>query len=85
MYALNLGDNNRILSACLAIQATPETMPRVEALPKGKIGDWLFVNNTYVYDPLPTPPEPDPEPTNFDRLEAQVTYTAMMTDTLLEG
>ena len=25
------------------------------------------------------------EPTQFDRVEAQVTYTAMMTDTLLEG
>ena len=30
------------------------------------------------YDP------PAPEPTQLDRIEAQVTYTAMMTDTLLE-
>lgn len=31
-------------------------------------------------------PEPvDPEPTQLDRVEAQATYTAMMTDTLLEG
>ena len=29
-------------------------------------------------------PEPEPEPTQLDRVEAQVTYTAMMTDTLLE-
>lgn len=28
--------------------------------------------------------EPDPPPTQMDRLEAQTTYTAMMTDTLLE-
>ena len=28
--------------------------------------------------------EPEPEPTQLDRVEAQVTYTAMMTDTLLE-
>lgn len=28
--------------------------------------------------------EPDPPPTKMDRLEAQTTYTAMMTDTLLE-
>lgn len=27
----------------------------------------------------------DTEPTQLDRIEAQVTYTAMMTDTLLEG
>lgn len=35
--------------------------------------------------PEPEPVEPvDPEPTQLDILEAQVTYTAMMTDTLLE-
>lgn len=27
---------------------------------------------------------PDPTPSELDRLEAQVVYTAMMTDTLLE-
>lgn len=29
-------------------------------------------------------PEPEPVPSDMDRLEAQVVYTAMMTDTLLE-
>lgn len=29
-------------------------------------------------------PEPSAEPTQLDRVEAQATYTAMMTDTLLE-
>lgn len=29
--------------------------------------------------------EPEPEPTQLDRIEAQTTYTALMTDTLLEG
>lgn len=33
--------------------------------------------------PEPTP-MPEPEPTQLDRVEAQATYTAMMTDTLLE-
>ena len=34
---------------------------------------------------MPDPePAPDPEPTQLDIIEAQVTYTAMMTDTLLE-
>jgi hypothetical protein len=28
-------------------------------------------------------PEPEEQPSQFDRIEAQVTYTAMMTDTLL--
>ena len=30
-------------------------------------------------------PDEQQEPTQLDRVEAQVTYTAMMTDTLLEG
>lgn len=35
--------------------------------------------------PIPSPePIPDPEPTQLDKLEAQVAYTAMMTDSLLE-
>ena len=29
--------------------------------------------------------KPEPAPTQLDRIESQVTYTAMMTDTLLEG
>lgn len=33
---------------------------------------------------LPEPTEPVTEPTQLDLIEAQVTYTAMMTDTLLE-
>lgn len=84
MYALNLDNDNRILSACVVLPSTPDTMPRVDSLPGGNINDYLFVNGEYVFDPVPTPEPPEPEPTDFDRLEAQVTYTAMMTDTLLE-
>lgn len=84
MYALSIDNDNRILSACIALPATPDTMPRVETLPDGDVNDWLYVDGEYVYDPLPAPPEPEPQPSDFDRLEAQVTYTAMMTDTLLE-
>lgn len=29
--------------------------------------------------------QPEPEPSQLDRIEAQTTYTALMTDTLLEG
>lgn len=55
MYALNLSDDNRILSACVVLPSTPASMPRVDTLPEGDINDWLFVNNEYVYDPLPVP------------------------------
>ena len=84
MYALNLNTDKRVLSACVVLPTTPDTMPMVDSLPDGNINDYLFINGKYVFDPVPTPEPPEPEPTDFDRLEAQVTYTAMMTDTLLE-
>ena len=47
--------------------------------------NYLFENGLYVYAPIPEPEQPEPTPTQLDIIEAQVTYTAMMTDTLLEG
>lgn len=55
MYALNLNSDNRILSACIVLPATPADLPKVDTLPEGDINDWLFVNNQFVYDPLPKP------------------------------
>lgn len=35
---------------------------------------------------VPEPePQPDPEPTAFEKFDAQLTYTAMMTNTLIES
>lgn len=83
MYSLNLAEDNRILSACVCLEGF-EYVNIVKTLPDGNIADYKYINNEYVYDPLPQP-EPEPEkPTQLDALEAQVTYTAMMTDTLLE-
>ena len=82
LYALNLAEDNRILSATYDKYA-PKKQPRVETLPDGDITDYKYQNGKYIYDPLPKPEE-TVEPTQLDILEAQVTYTAMMTDTLLE-
>ena len=38
-------------------------------------------NGEYAIEDIPDEPQ---EPTQLDRVEAQVAYTAMMTDTLLE-
>ena len=83
MFALNLDNNKRILSACVVLPSTPKTMPRVETLPDGNVTDYRYDGGKYIYDPIPEPEPPEPEPSDMDRLEAQVTYTAMMTDTLL--
>lgn len=82
-YALNLAEDGRILSATYEKYAS-EGAVLVDALPDGNIADYRYVDGKYVHDPLPEPGETDPEPTQLDLIEAQVTYTAMMTDTLLE-
>lgn len=57
----------------------------METLPEGNLPDYRYEAGSFLYDPIPEPEPPTPEPSDLDRLEAQVTYTAMMTDTLLEG
>ena len=81
-YALNLSNENRILSATFAKYASKDAV-LVDALPEGNIADYLYINDEYVYEPIPVE-EPKQEPSQLDLIEAQVTYTAMMTDTLLE-
>lgn len=82
MYALNLGENGRVLSATLPKYAQPGAVT-VVTLPDGDISDYRYMDGGFVYDPLPEE-EITTEPTQLDRVEAQVMYTALMTDTLLE-
>ena len=81
-YALKLAEDGRILSATFVKHASADAV-LVESLPDGNIADYLYQDGEYVYDPLPISAVAE-EPTQLDRIEAQVTYTAMMTDTLLE-
>ena len=83
-YALNLAEDRRVLSATFEKYA-PASSVLVDELPDGNLSDYRYQDGKFVYDPLPEP-EPKPEaPSQLDRVEAQATYTAMMTDTLLEG
>lgn len=68
MYALNLNNENRILSVTFD-QYAPASQPRVDTLPDGNVSDYLYVDGEYVYDPLPVPPEPTPEPTADEVLD----------------
>ena len=70
MYALNLNEDNRILSVTLDKYA-PQSQPRVDTLPEGDVSDYLYVDGGgYVYDPLPKPPEPEPQPSTDEILDA---------------
>lgn len=84
MYALNLDADKRILSACTVLSVgNYDSMPKVNTLPEGDITDYKFIGGEYVYEPLPKLEEPKEQASQLDVLEAQVTYTAMMTNTLL--
>lgn len=67
MYALNLNEENRVLSVTFDKYA-PDTHPRVEELPEGNIADYLYVDGEFVHDPLPEPELPEAEPTVEDVL-----------------
>jgi len=71
MYALNLAEDGRILSATYS-KFAPADAVHVEALPDGNVYEYRYVNGEYVHDPLPEPEQPEPvaEPTTEDVLNA---------------
>ena len=82
-YALNLAEDNRILSACVVLSnGNYNDMPIVEELPEGNIHEYIYVDDEYIHNPLPVV-EIEEKPSQLDIIEAQITYTAMMTGTLL--
>lgn len=52
MYALNLSEDGRILSATYEAFA-PAGAVLAAALPEGNIADYRCVDKAFVYDPLP--------------------------------
>lgn len=51
-YALNLGEDGRILSTTFEKYAA-QGQPLVQTLPHGSVADYLYVNGEYIFDPLP--------------------------------
>ena len=72
-YALNLAEDNRILSACVVLEdGYYDGMPIVEIIPEGNLPDYLYIGGEYIYDPLPQPEPVTPgEPASvWDELDA---------------
>lgn len=66
MFALNISEDNRILSACKVLpNGNYDGMPIVDTLPEGNLPDYLYVNGEYVYDPLPKPSDIPVAPRNI--------------------
>jgi hypothetical protein len=82
---LSLNEEHRITSACVMLpKGNYNGLPIVDSLPDGDILDYLYVDGEFIYSPIPKEEESAETPSKLDIIEAQVTYTAMMTDTLLE-
>ena len=83
MIALSLNSDGRILSAWKVLpNGNYDGMPIVDTLPEGNLPDYQYINNEFIYNPLPKE-EVKEVPSQLDVIDAQITYTAMMTDTLL--
>ena len=67
-YALNIDTDGRIYSATYEKYAV-EGMPIVDMLPDGDITDYQYINNKYIYNPLPKEEEEE-IPTNSERITA---------------
>ena len=84
MYALNLAVDGRILSATFEQYAYKNSII-VDLLPSGNISDYKYVNEQYVYDPLPEPFQPEPESTVEERITDLEFQMAALTDGYVEG
>lgn len=77
---------------CTEINRSTEKQPNIEQIFSAVTLGWSEANEEIAkaeayngeYEIIDDG-EPAPAPTQLDRIEAQTTYTAMMTDTLLEG
>ena len=81
MYALNLDpETNRVLSIT-EDEFGAEGQPRVESFPDDDVSNYLYINNEFVYDPLPVEPElPDSE----ERIAALEEQNEMLLECILE-
>ena len=93
MYAIYLAEDGRVLHVTgrefvTNVETEEGTVKEildgyvlVDAFPNGNVADYRYVDGDFVFDPKPVAA---PVPERIDVIEAQITYTAMMTDTLLE-
>lgn len=73
-YALNLGEDNRVLSVCVCLEGqTYEVI--VDTFPSGDVSEYRYENGEFIHDPLPTPaPEPQEPTAEEDALEMLIDH-----------
>lgn len=77
---------------CTEVNRGTEDEPQIEQVLSAVTLGWSTANETIAKSEayngehtIEDDGEPEPAPTQLDRIDAQATYTAMMTDTLMEG
>ena len=91
LYALNLAEDGRILSACVVLpNGNYDGMPRVDYLPEGNIYEYRYVEDEnldtgeltweYIHDPLPEPEQSEinSAPSAEERIEALEAAVTML-------
>lgn len=85
-FALNLAEDDRILSAWVVLPAgNYNGMPIVEELPDGDITDYLYKNGQYIYEPKPVEPAPEPAPSLESRVSTVESDVAALTAAIEKG
>lgn len=79
-YFIQIDSDKRIAAYCKDVNCLANAI-EVESLPKGDVGDYLYVNGEYINSSI----QPIPVPTEPEQMQAQILFTAVMTDTLIEG
>lgn len=72
-YALNLGENGRVLSVCVCIEGqTYENI--VDSFPDGDVSEYRYMDGEFIHDPEPKPDPPEPEPTAEEDTLSMLVY-----------
>lgn len=87
MAYIRIDEKSRITSASINYHCGEEEIEvqlPAELKSLSEIHSYKYINGQFIYDPI-IPEETIKEPSQLDIIEAQVTYTAMITKTLLEA
>lgn len=80
MYALNLGENGRVLSVCVCLEGQTYDVI-VDSFPDGDVSEYRYENGEFIHDPLPTPtPEPQEPTAEEDTLEMLIDHEERLLD-----
>lgn len=73
MYAINLDETGRVLSATYP-QYAPKDAVLVDVLPDGDISDYIYRDGEFIIDPIPKEEEAEEQPEEDNLLEMMLDH-----------